>query len=324
MPTPAIITVTPNTALDTVVEVPRFAIGGHQSGRRLSRYPAGKGVNVSRALARLGCASIVAGFVGRDEAAVFRQFIKHDSASLATSRLIPVAGSTRQNVTILDPVRRTETHVREAGFAVTHDDLRRLRASLLRLAKPPCILSFSGSLPPGFSALQLGELFDSLARRGASLVLDTGGELLRHILFSPSAPDRPLLMIKPNLAEVAELLGAGLPVDEKELVGLVRPLTDRVGFVAVTRGAQGALLVSRTEAWLGCVDVDPAGVVSTVGCGDCMLAGLLAAYAENAPPSEMLRRGLALATANVFEHGAATFDPHRLAALRPRVTALKP
>ena len=133
---PRMLTVTLNTAVDTVLEVPRFAVGGHQAGRRLSRYPAGKGINVSRALARLGCPSIVTGFVGREDALFFRRFIHHDTHSLASSRLVAVTGSTRQNITILDPVHRTDTHLREAGFTVAEADLRRLRVRLLRLPRP--------------------------------------------------------------------------------------------------------------------------------------------------------------------------------------------
>jgi len=320
---PPIVPGTLNTAVDTVLEVPRFAVGGHLPGRRLSRYPAGKGLNVSRALARVGCPSTVTGFVGRDEAALFRRFLLQDTRSLADSRLTPVDGSTRQNITILDPATHTDTHLREAGFTVTHADLRRLRARLLRLATPGAVAAFSGSLPPGLHVPDFANLLDTLAYRGVCLVLDTGGDLLRHVLLAPSSAQHPLLMIKPNLAELAELLAQGLPVDETELVQLVRPLTERVRWIAVTRGARGAILVSRADAGGGNVEVDPAQVVSTVGCGDCMLAGLLAGYAEAAPPAEMLRRGLSVATANTFLIGAATFEPQRVGEITARVRLRK-
>lgn len=320
---PRIITVTLNTAVDTVLEVPGFTVGAHQAGRRLRRYPAGKGLNVSRALACVGCPSTVTGFVGRDDAGVFRRFIRHDTHSLADSQLAAVAGATRHNITILDPVNRTETHLREAGFTVTRTDLRRLRAKLLRLARPPCVVAFSGSLPPGVSAADCQGLFDAIAEHGASLVLDVAGNLLRSVLFCDGAAARqPWLMIKPNLAELGELLGRSLPANERELARLVRPLNQAARYVVVTRGPRGAVLVGRRGAWSGDVRVDPVDVVSTVGCGDCMLAGLLAGYVEKAPAPEMLRRGLALATANLFQHGAAAIDPRRLATVQPRVRRL--
>ena len=58
-----IITVTLNPALDTVLESPKFGVGKHVSATRVVSYPAGKGINVSRALAAIGVRSVATGFV---------------------------------------------------------------------------------------------------------------------------------------------------------------------------------------------------------------------------------------------------------------------
>ena len=60
----SIITVTLNPTIDRIIEVPGFMLGGHQHGRLRIREPAGKAVNVSRALSELGITSSAVGWVG--------------------------------------------------------------------------------------------------------------------------------------------------------------------------------------------------------------------------------------------------------------------
>jgi len=60
------------------------------------------------------------------------------------------------------------------------------------------------------------------------------------------------------------------------------------------------------------VPVHPGLIISTVGCGDALLGGLLAARAEGSPWHEATTLGLAAATANATSPEAGSLDPEAI------------
>jgi 1-phosphofructokinase family hexose kinase len=295
MPAADIITVTFNPAIDRVLEAPSLKLGEHAKVRRLARYPAGKGINVSRALARIGRASIATGFVGEGEAGDFARYI--EAGGVARSELVPVRGETRENITLLDPVTTTDTHLREEGFEIGEGDVNRLAQTLDRLVARESVVVFSGSLPRGMTASQVGDIGATVVRRRGRLALDLAGSVTRSLL---AAGVRPWL-IKPNASELAELV---------EAEGLDEPsLARRVDWLAVSLGPQGVRLYHDGQAWHGRADIAGLPVVNTVGCGDCLVAGLVDSLSRDSDPAEALRQGIGLATANLFQPGVAAFSP---------------
>ena len=276
-----IVTVTLNTCIDKTVQVRGFAVGATLKGKVLRRRPAGKGINVSRCLAALGHRSVAAGFVGRNERLLFsREIALRGIAEL----LIEVDGRTRDNITYIDPDAHTETHIREEGFEVTQAGLDQLHSALASIADRGDTVVFSGSMPPGLPDAALADLVAASRRQGASVVVDSNGEPFRLALEA-----RPLL-IKPNIAELEELTGTGCSSPE-QIAASARSLLDRVQTIAVSMGARGAVCVTAGEAWYACGEV--AGVQHTVGCGDALLAGFIAAREEAAPLRECLREAVA-------------------------------
>ena len=303
-----ITTVTLNTSVDRTLEVPGFAVGGHLKGTVVRVQPAGKGVNVSRCLARLGVASVVTGFVGRRELALFGESLAGTSAAV---ELVPVADATRANTTILDPQHGSDTHIREAGFRVEPDELAALRRKLATLAAPDAIFVFCGSLPPGVAGDALAELFAACQAGGARLVADLNGAELAVAVAS-----RPLV-VKPNVEELGEVVGRDLgSASEAELLDAARGLCDRVGTVLVTRGGDGALAVSRDGALACAVEVGPPR--NTVGCGDAFLAGYLAGLWRREPPAERLRWAVACGSAAALAEAAGEVHPSQVAELAAR------
>ena len=129
-----IVTVNLNTAIDRVLEVERLEIGGHQAARRISRSPAGKAINVSRALALMNVSSIATGFVGQDELGQFDRFLESSRPGHVVSQLLAVAGATRENITVIDRLNRSDTHFREPGYELAAIDVDRIRRKVRLLA----------------------------------------------------------------------------------------------------------------------------------------------------------------------------------------------
>ena len=300
-----IITVTLNPAIDRIMEIAGFQVGGHQRGETVARVPAGKGVNVSRALSELGVASIATGFVGRGQLEEYEASFHN---SLVRPQFLAVEGRTRENVTVIDTTTATETHLRDKGLAPTPADVVRLRNKINLLAKPGRLFVFSGSLPTGVDTAGAVKLIDVAISKGARVAVDGPGELLAALR------DRSLWLIKPNRKELAEMVAASTggaevggqgdaqpSLDDKDILRIASEFTDHVDVVIVSCGAAGGFLLSAQRSLRGRVDFDTTLARSSVGCGDCLLGGFIAARCEGMDEEESYRRALAVATAAAME-----------------------
>jgi 1-phosphofructokinase family hexose kinase len=291
-----LVIVTLNTSIDRALEVAHFAVGETLPAKVVSRALSGKGVNVNRCLSDLGFPSTATGFIGRWEEGLYRAGL---AGTAVTLDFITVEGPTRTNTTILDPLAKTETHLREEGFQVTTDEKLRLSAKLIQLTELHGDFLFAGSLPPGLTAREFSALLLSLKELGPRVMVDTSGDAL-----SEAVAARPFL-IKPNEQELADLTAKPVRSTE-ELLTAATGLLDRIQYVLVTRGPAGAVLVSREGIYSGLAALEPARVRSTVGCGDALLAGFLSGFLTGTDFAEALRRGVAAgaAKATVSEVGS--------------------
>lgn len=264
-----IVSVTLNPSLDRTVEVDRLERGAVLRTSAPILEPGGKGVNLTRALSRNGIASIAVLPVGGPEGAELSTLL--DAAGV-TTRLVPVSGRTRSNLTIAEP-DGTVTKLNEPGSSLSTADFSVLSEVLSGLVTARDWVVFSGSIPPECSGDQLIALMTSVTDLGASLAVDTSGEALTAAIIA-----RPRV-IKPNRAELAEAVGRELDsisdviaaAEELRVLGVER--------VLVSLGADGAVLVGEHGAIVG--ESRVLGMRSTVGAGDCFLAGFLSKFSTD-------------------------------------------
>ena len=89
--------------------------------------------------------------------------------------------------------------------------------------------------------------------------------------------------------------------------------------VAVSLGKDGALLVTADDLLHGSAQITTR--LSTVGAGDCMLAGLLHALAAGAPPERALATAVTWGSAAVTLPGSRVPTPEDLIGIPAQVTA---
>lgn len=299
-----IVAVALNPAIDRVLETPGLAVGAHQVARLLARDPAGKGVNVAKTLSLLGVPCILTGLVGQGEFDFFAAAAARYNVEMA---MVPVAGQTRENITLIDPLTRQETHIRDQGFTVAAGELDLLRAQLAALTGEDTVFVFSGSLPPGIGAGEFGDLLAICRQGGARLAVDASGAGL-----AAAVDVRPWL-IKPNREELEELVGRRLHGREDLLVA-GREVARRAELVLISDGAEGAYLLADSRAWHGACDVPPGRLASTVGCGDALLAGFLAGCYRKMDMPQALTLAVQAAAAAAMSV-RALFDPADLEGL---------
>lgn len=264
MTTPAVITLTLNPALDRTVVIPAFTAGAVNRVESSSDRPGGKGINVGASLAEHGHKVAALGFLGRNNEAAFTAFF---AALGIEDRFLRLPGSTRVGIKITDPVRNETTDINFPGLVPGCADLSALRAQVESLSGEWCVLA--GSLPPGVPASIYREFIDTLHARGVRIVLDSSGDALRHAI--KAKPD----VIKPNVHELETHLGRALPTEAAVIEAARELVAGGVGLVVVSRGAEGACFVTADEVVTALPP--PITVRSTVGAGDAMVAGVVAA-----------------------------------------------
>lgn len=300
-----IVTITLNTAVDHVIEAPNLTIGAHVRAHRIGRSVGGKGVNVARILGTLGTRSVATGFVGKGELAMFEEFLERVGTGRVVTQFLTVRGRTRDNITIMDPVMDTDTHVRTEGFEVQREDVRRLLSKAAMLSRPETVLCLGGSVPPGVLIGDLRTMAHRCREGGARLVVDMEGDALRAVL------EEHMWMLKVNDRELEEVAGEEIESEEDALRAAGRYCVANGGpaeVVIVTRGAAGAVMVTPDGAYSAQTMVHPGRIAHTVGCGDALLAGALHAWNKNVGWAEVLRMGVAVATGHAVSREPGTLD----------------
>ena len=286
-----IVTVTPNPAIDVTLEVDVLELGEVNRTTDKHRDPAGKGINVARALSKNGHSTIA---VFPADPVNGSWIIRALASAGVDSSTTPILGEVRNNYTIVDGAGRT-TKINEPGPVVTPAEIDALVEKVeWRLDEHPTWLVAAGSLPKGLDADFLVELGTRARAKDVRYAVDTSGTTLARVTSS-GAPH----LIKPNLEELSELVGHEL-VTVGDVVEAARSVLPE-GDCLISLGENGALLVTPDQVlWAG---HPPVTVDSTVGAGDSALAGYLSVSSKGDFPS---LHHAALATAVAWGSAAVT------------------
>jgi len=265
-----ITTLTVNPSIDLTMSVVRLEIGSPVLATGTTVEPAGKGVNVSRALALNGLQTTAIFPLNDVDRAGFGSL-----AEIMNVRPVRIVGELRTNVTIIEE-DGCITRVKETGPRISSEELELLLATTVDAARSSDWVVASGSLPPGTSSSFYRNLATRLEGTGTRLAVDTSGDALDETVGSPVA------LLKPNRGELAELLGA--PIETLgDVVDAATAVQSRgAEVVIVSLGSDGAVLVDQDGVRFGTTAVEAFG--NTVGSGDAMLAGFIAAGSADEDP----------------------------------------
>lgn len=302
-----IVTLTPNPGIDRTISVASLERGEVNRATQSRVDPGGKGVNVSRALTANGTATVAVLPLGGPEGALMGQLLTDAGVRHVGVR---VAGNLRMNVAVVEP-DGTTTKVNEPGPVLGAAEIHDLLACVEQSVAAGDWVVGCGSLPPGAPVGLLADLVVRGHARDAKVAIDSSGAPLAAAVAAK--PD----LVKPNHEELEEVAGRRLPT-LGDVVEAARELVAQgVGAVIVSLGGDGAVLVS------------PEGVVhadariesprSTVGAGDCLLAGVLHALWGGAGLAEALATGVAWGAAAVALPGSRVPEPADVAQVGVRL-----
>ncbi len=298
-----IVTVTLNAAIDRTLTVPNFQLGQRHRASAGLTLAGGKGINVARALKRLGVPVVATGLAGGRTGT---RIVEELTAEAILNDFVRIADESRTSTAVIDPAGSSHTEINEWGPQVQPDELEMLVEKIHYLSRGADLVVLSGSLPRAVDVGFYGEIIRDLSRRGVQTVLDAEGEPLR--LGIEAEP----LLVSPNQREAEALVGQEfyeqqdfvLALDSLAEMGARNVLiTHEGGCFALVREGR------RAQRYLAVAPhVEP---VSLVGTGDVLLAAFIASYVEARPIEEALRDAVAAGAAATLEIGAGRFDPRQ-------------
>lgn len=256
--------------------------------------PGGGGINVSRALKKLDCDSTAIFFSGGRNGKILEQLLKEENVNF---EVVQSAENTRENMMVMDDKSGEHYRFVMPGPNIKEKEWQNILDMLEDLSPKPEYLIASGSLPPGVPDDFYARVAKWSNDKDVKMILDSSGPALKL------AMKEGVYLAKPNLRELAEMLDkeelTGMQLDEaaKEILskGYCRILV-------VSLGAKGALLARQDLLDYVVPPVMP--VVSAVGAGDSMVAGIICGCIKGFWPEKAIRYGVAAGTAATMTPGS--------------------
>ncbi len=289
-----ILTVTINPALDKSTSVERVVPERKLRCDTPVFEPGGGGINVSRALSRLGASSTAFYAAGGRTGAKLTELL---DAEGIRQHIIATREETRENFMVMEGSTGQQYRFGMPGPPIVADEQARFLAGLESFSPVPDFLVVSGSLSPGVPDDFFGQIARIAHQMGSKMILDTSGMALKKCL------EEGVYLTKPNLNELAQLAGKDQlsPIDQENLA----QKTVRSGqceIMVVSLGPRGAMLVTKDR-----IEYFVPPTVKTkskIGAGDSMVAGMVCKLAENWPIKEVVRFGIATGAAATMTAGS--------------------
>lgn len=305
--TTKVVTITLNPALDLTGSLDTLNVGTVSLVNKGSLHAAGKGVNVAKVLSDLGADVTVTGFLGRDNQEMFCQLFEEMGAH---DEFIRIQGSTRINVKLVE-ANGEVSDINFPGIKVSNEDIASFEATLLRLAQDHDYFVLAGSLPTGVSPSLCASWIEKLHSLGKRVLFDSSRDALAAGLNA-----HPWL-IKPNDEELSQFVGRELVTPEECRTAAAELAEKGIENIVVSMGANGTMWLNQGQ-WLH-AKPPRMEVVSTVGAGDTLVAGLCWGHMQNMDKESLITFATALSALAVTQVGVGVTSETQLITLQKEI-----
>jgi 6-phosphofructokinase 2 len=286
------LTITLNPAIDKTFAVERIIPERKLVATEVRNFPGGGGINVARAICRLGGRARALWSCGGSTGTLLGALL--DAESIAHEPL-PIRASVRENLIAYDVSCDHHFRFGMPGPELADDERTNWIERVQKLGAASDFVVFSGSLPPDVPVDWYGDLIRA-APNSARIVVDTKRAALVRAL------EIGVYLIKPNIHELEEIVGHDLEGDA-EIGRAAQELIERgaAEVVLVSLGRGGALVATTEGAQR--LSAPSVKVRSKVGAGDSMVGGVLTALMSGCSVTEAARHGVAAGAAAVMSEG---------------------
>ncbi len=298
-----ILTVTLNPCIDKSSTVQKLKPESKLRCTEIVNEPGGGGINVSKALKKLGAASMALFPAGGNNGNMLCSLLDAEGIPF---HAVDTKVETRENWIVLETGENNQYRFTFPGRQVQETTIHTL-IDHIRSFSPTYVVA-SGSLPPGLPDHFYGLIVKNATAVGAKCIIDTSGIALEAL------KGKGAYLIKPNIGELCNLLQVSSLTHEEVSAAAQQIITDGYAqIVAVSMGPEGAWLITKDEKHFAVApQVEKR---STVGAGDSMVAGITYMLQQNRPLQQAIAFGVACGSAATMNEGTQLFkkeDAERL------------
>ena len=287
-----IVTITFNPSIDKSAAVPELIPEKKLSCTEPRFEPGGGGINVARAIKKLGGEATAiypsGGYTGK----FFNDLLTKENVPAI---IIEIENSLRENVIIMEESSNKQFRFGFPGAKLTEQEWPQCIDAIDKINNAEFLVA-SGSLPEGVPNDIFARLATIAKKKNLKLVVDTSKAALRH------AAIEGVFMLKPNLNELSSLLGKK-ELGIEEVASAAKEIIEKkyCEVLLVSLGEKGAVLYTHNDQLK--VSAPKVEKKSTVGAGDSMVAGFVLSLSQGKNFENALRYGVACGTAATMQPG---------------------
>ncbi|MCF7668206.1 MAG: hexose kinase [Verrucomicrobia bacterium] len=269
---------------------------------RERRWAGGKGVNVARWLKFLGASPELLLPLGGEPGNELKRHLDNEGL---TAGVIDIHQSTRVDIIITTADAR-QLRFNPIGPELSGGEWNALYDEIEAELDNTTVQILSGSLPHGSGYCVYADLVKMAKAKNVKSLVDCDGPAFNAVV------DAQPFLIKPNEFELEQWSGSGIRSD-KDAIALASKLSEHTsGFVLLSRGPKGGLLVNASMGVSLSAAVPDIDVVNKVGAGDALLAATAFQVFNDSPPEEWLKWGMTAGNAAVSTPGGGLPDIRNL------------
>jgi 6-phosphofructokinase 2 len=288
----SIVTITLNPAIDKSTTVPVLVPEKKMRCTPPVFEPGGGGINVARAIKKLGGNATAVYFAGGYTGRFFTALLANEGVE---SLIIETTKHTRENLIVMDNASNQQYRFGMPGPLIEAKEWQEMLRVIEKIHDAAFIIA-SGSVPAGVPLDIFGRIAVIAKKNKAKFIVDTSGEALRQ------AASEGVYLLKPNLSELSSLIGVE-EISTNRIDQLAKQIITKGNceVVLVSMGAAGAMLVTNERAEQ--INAPVVKRKSTVGAGDSMVAGMVLGLQKNMPIIAAAKYGVACGTAATMNAG---------------------
>jgi len=253
----------------------------------------GGGINVSRALSKLGGTSTAIYPSGGSTGTLIDRLLAKDKVH---AKVVHAVNETRENFIVVEEASGNQYRFGIPGTPLAEHEWKELISNLEEENEVDYIVA-SGSLPQGVPLDVYGRIAAIAKNKKARFIVDTSGEALKYAI------NEGVFLVKPNLNELGTLTGKPVASAAQIIDAAKQIISEKNCYaVVVSMGSAGAVFVS--DQYAEKILVPKVDVKSTVGAGDSMVAGIVLYLSLGKDLYEAVQYGLACGTAATMNPGS--------------------
>ncbi|MFO7881073.1 MAG: hexose kinase [Kosmotogaceae bacterium] len=262
-----ILSLTMNPCLDRYFYIDTLKEDDTNRVNNIMDYPAGKGIDISRAINEMKGHSVAITLLGGDTGKQIMEMLDKEGVVYSTVNL---NHNTRTNIII--QTKENQYRFSVPGLPIDKIEEKKVLKNIETLLREGDYLLISGSIPQGLPDDFYYRIINKANEMGSKVYFDADNELLlKGIKASPWG-------IKPNLHEFSRLIGEE-PETEKAIIKSLKDTAETYSLkdILLTLGKDGAICLIEGSVFR--VKVPEVKVNSAVGSGDTFL-GVYCMYRE--------------------------------------------